>query len=54
MDEGKIMLLMQLIKALEDNFIIFEKAYGDSDKEDFENSKKALLDLQIKIKKTLS
>ena len=43
------MLLTQLAGALENNFKIFEKAYNDSDKELFDNSKSAILEVQKKI-----
>jgi hypothetical protein len=49
MEEEKLMLLMQLTKSLKDNFDVLKKAYDSSDKEDFDMSKKALLEMQKKI-----
>lgn len=49
MDSGKITLLTQLITGLKDNFVIFEKAYQDSDKENFDRAKNIILELQSKI-----
>jgi hypothetical protein len=49
MDSGKIILLAQLINNLKENFVIFEKAYNESDKEKFDESKKIILELQHKI-----
>jgi hypothetical protein len=49
MDSGKITLLTQLVSGLKDNFVIFEKSYKESDKENFDRSKKIILELQHKI-----
>jgi hypothetical protein len=49
MNEGKLVLLTHLINALDRAFGDFEKAYDGSDKENFDNSKKAVLDVQKKI-----
>lgn len=49
MDSGKITLLSQLATALKDNFFTFQKAYLYSNKEDFDFSKKVILELQHKI-----
>ena len=48
-NENRIMLLSQLINGLSDNFQKFEKAYENSNKEDFDSSKAAILELQKKI-----
>ncbi len=49
MDSGKITLLQQLVAGLRDNFVIFEKAYHESDKEKYDRAKKIILELQYKI-----
>jgi hypothetical protein len=49
MEESKILILLQLVRTLDENFLIFEKAYNTSDKEKFDSSKNAILDFQRKI-----
>ena len=49
MESNKIMLLFQLINGLDEAFSIFEKSYNESNKEKFDSSKKAILDLSNKI-----
>lgn len=49
MENNNVMLLMQLMNALSENFKTFEKSYTEQNKESFDNSKKALLELQGKI-----
>jgi hypothetical protein len=50
MEETRLMLLMQLIENLRDNFQVFESSYESSDKEKFDSSKKAMIEIQSKIK----
>ena len=54
MEENKILLLVQLINNLAENYNHLEKAYDSSDKENFDNSKKIILELQNKIDLLLS
>ena len=49
MENNKVMLLFQLISSLEDNFNSIQKAYTSNDKEVFDKSKKAILDISNKI-----
>lgn len=42
-------LLFQLVKGLEESANNLEKSFNDSDKEEFNSSKSALLDFQKKI-----
>jgi len=49
MDEKNIVLLVQLVRSFEENLGILERAYNDSNKSEFEESKNALMDLQKKI-----
>lgn len=49
MKENRIMLLSQLVNGLNESFQKFEKAYTNSNKEDFDSSQKTLLELQKKI-----
>lgn len=50
MEETRLMLLVQLIENLKENYKSLEGAYGSSDKEMFDNSKRSILELQNKIK----
>jgi hypothetical protein len=50
MDETKLALLVQLIENLRENYASLERAYNSADKEAFDKSKKALLEIQSKIK----
>lgn len=54
MEEGKIMLLMQLINALDSNFSVFNKNYNDPNKENFEKSKSGIIEIQKKIRTMLT
>jgi hypothetical protein len=54
MEEGKILLLLQLIKGLENNFRLLEKGYENSQKEAFEKGKDALVDIHNKMNSILS
>ena len=49
MEINKVMLLSQLVSRLKENFEVFEKAYNENDKENFDSSKKLILELQKKI-----
>jgi len=49
MDENKVLLLVQLVNKLDENYSNLEKAYNNSNKINFENSKKAVFELQNKI-----
>lgn len=49
MDESEVMLLYQLAGNLKENLDLFTKSFESSDKESFEKSKKALLEIQSKI-----
>jgi hypothetical protein len=49
MDEGRLMLLAQLVNSLETNFNSLDVAYRDSDKEKFDLSSSAILEIQQKI-----
>ena len=49
MENSKIMLLFQLVSSLEDNVNSFSKSFNSQDKEKFDLSKKALLEIQKKI-----
>ena len=49
MEEGKLLLLVQLVNSLESNFVNFQKSYDKSDKEAFDFSKSAILEIQKKI-----
>jgi len=49
MDINQVMLLSQIVNQLKENFGIFEKAYNENDKENFDSSKKLILELQKKI-----
>jgi len=49
MDEGKLMLLLQLATYLGQGFEILKKTYNSSDKEKFDEVKKGLLEAQKKI-----
>lgn len=53
MEEGKLMLLTQLVNSIESNFNSLEKAYNDSDKEKFDLSGSAVLELSNKINSVL-
>jgi len=48
MDEGKLMLLLQLVSYLGQSFEVFKKAYEASDKEKFDEAKKSMLEAQKK------
>jgi len=49
MEEGKIMLMFQLVNNLEENFYNFNNAYNQQDKEKFDKFKKAVLEAQRRI-----
>jgi len=49
MESGKVMILLQLVNLLGDNFQGFEKAYSESNKENFEKNLAAIKDIQKKI-----
>ncbi len=49
MENNKILLLLQLMNSLNGNFENFEKGYLNQDKENFDNSKKAILEIQKRI-----
>lgn len=49
MEDNKVLLLFQLMNSLNGNFEIFEKSYTKQDKENFDNSKKAILEIQKRI-----
>ena len=49
MDERKLMLLAQLVNSLESNFNSLEDSYNLQDKEKFDLSSSAILELQKKI-----
>jgi hypothetical protein len=53
MEEGKLMLLTQLVNTIESNFNALEKAYDNSDKEKFDLSSSAILELSSKINSVL-
>jgi len=52
-DSDDIQILAQLIEALNDSAIRLEEYYGKRDIENFNKSKKALLDFQKKIAEML-
>ena len=49
MESDKLILLAQLIESLNNNVKELEKAFKNNDKEDYDISKKAILDFQSKI-----
>lgn len=49
MEGGKILLLSQLMASFDENFLSFKNAYDAKDKESFDKSKKALLEIQHRI-----
>lgn len=49
MEDNKVLLLSQLLSLLQSNFENFEKSYLNKDKENFDKSKKALLEVQKKL-----
>jgi hypothetical protein len=49
MENNKVLLLLQLINSLNGNFEVLEKSYNNQNKEDFDNSKKAILEIQKRI-----
>ena len=49
MEQGKIMLLMQLANKLSASYAMLKKSYEDSEKEDFQKAKSSIIDIQKKI-----
>ncbi len=49
MDNLNLSLLAQLVNSLRENTALLENAYKSQDKENFDNAKANLLDLQKKI-----
>lgn len=49
MENNNVLLLSQLTNSLNENFEIFQKAYLEQNKENFDRSKKAILEIQGKI-----
>ncbi len=49
MEANQLMLLFQLITRLDENVKEFERGYNLSEKEKFDSSKKAILELHKKI-----
>lgn len=54
MSGNKILLAAQLINSMNEQVLVLEKDYQNSEKEKFENHKSAILDLQKKINLLLS
>jgi len=54
MENNKILLLAQLTNSLIENFEIFQKAYAEQNKENFDRSKRAILEIQSRINFTLT
>ena len=50
MEETKLLLLIKLTAELKNNADLLEKSYNSSNKEDFNNFKKSILEIQSKIK----
>ena len=49
MENNNVLLVSQLVGSLMANFEIFEKAYTEKNKENFDERKKAMLEVQAKI-----
>jgi exonuclease VII small subunit len=53
MEQEKIDTISQIVNSLEHNILRLEKASEKKDKEEFENSKRVILELQRKLSKEL-
>jgi hypothetical protein len=49
MEDNQILLLSQLLNSIIENFNSFQKSYAEQNKELFDSSKKAILEVQSKI-----
>jgi len=54
MEQGKLMLIVQLINSLELNYNSLSNAYNNSDKQKFDSSNLAILEIHKKINSVLN